>query len=172
MESEEQRLRVHEKRGLGPNLASMIQFAPPSTYPMLDNTVAPRAVMEREALEASKLLLDDSKETELERCRGGAGPAARKELRDSLAGAWEADQRPGLETAAWHVLPMRRACEDTEAVLSSLAVRMYVGAVARGAGADLAHDTKGAARVPVGTDVVLVHLIRGRRNDKGNQSKA
>jgi hypothetical protein len=29
MESEEQRLRVHEMRGLGPNLASMIQFAPP-----------------------------------------------------------------------------------------------------------------------------------------------
>ena len=111
MDPEEQRLRVHELRveillQVGSDLASTIRFAPRSTYPMLDNTVALRAVLEREALDAGRILFDDSDETELERCRGSWRMAM-----SSLAG--ETDQRPNVEEAASlferHVLPMRRA---------------------------------------------------------------
>jgi hypothetical protein len=75
METEERRLRVHVLRveillQVGSQLADTIRFTPRSTYPTLDNTVALRAVMEREGLDVGRLLYDDSEETELERCRG------------------------------------------------------------------------------------------------------
>lgn len=111
MDPEERRLRVHELRveillQVGSGLASTIRFSPRSTYPTLDNTVAMRVVMERERLDACRILFDDSEETELERCRGSWRPAM-----SSLAG--ETGRRPDVDAAAElferHVLPMQRA---------------------------------------------------------------
>ena len=101
-------LRVEILLQVGSNLVGTIRFTQHSTYPILDNTVALRAVIEREIMDAGKLLFDDSEETELERCRGSWRPAM-----SALAG--EADQRPDIETAAAlferDVLPMRRAAK-------------------------------------------------------------
>jgi len=115
MDPEERRLRLHELRveillQVGSDLAGTIRFTPRSTYPTLDNTVALRAVLAREMLDAGRLLFDDSEETaaELERCRGSWWPAM-----SALAG--DADHRPNLDAAASlferHVLPMRRAAK-------------------------------------------------------------
>ena len=75
---------------------------------MLDNTVAMRAVMERERLDPGRLLFDDLEETELERCRGAWRPAM-----SSIVGA--AKHWPDVETAASmfekRVSPLRRVAK-------------------------------------------------------------
>ena len=62
MDHRERKLRLHEKRmeillRECPDLDGTIQFSPRSTYPMLDNIVAMRAVMKREGLGSGRLLL-------------------------------------------------------------------------------------------------------------------
>jgi hypothetical protein len=103
-------MRVEILLRFWPDLAGTIQFSPQSTYPMLDNTVAMQAVMERERMHPGRLLFDDSDsvETELERCKGAWCMAM-----SSIDGA--ADHLPDVETAASmlkkHVLPLWRAAK-------------------------------------------------------------
>ena len=113
MDPDERKMRMHELRveillQVRSSLAHTVRFSRHSTYPMLDNVVALRAVMERESLDVGRLLLDDSEETELERCNGSWRPAM-----SSLAGA--VGHRPRVDEAAAlferHVLPMRLAAK-------------------------------------------------------------
>ena len=75
MDPEERRLRVHEIRveillQVGTDLAQTIKFSSRSIYPILEDTRALRAVMDRERLDVDRLLFDEWDEAALERCRG------------------------------------------------------------------------------------------------------
>ena len=75
MDPEERRLQVHEMRveillQVGTDLAQTIKFSSRSIYPILEDTRALRAVMDRERLDVDRLLFDEWDEAALERCRG------------------------------------------------------------------------------------------------------